>query len=343
MIERIIFGVALGAFLWCFLREEKIDSTTGKHPLFLLLLVVVTLGFIIASAGFGLFFGGLAVIEILVGFSIANKAFGRPSDMSLEEYKAQEEEKQKQKQIKEDLKAIKRAKKVEASQRRIEWYCGLTLSGILIYSVVTNISWNSANLHKANIQPVPVVVDDTSTKVSRNIKANPTRATENTGKLVIPSWHYKAWRVASVNNHVMINATNSENGNFLGLLRQLNDCNNRSIMLSLKADLADHADIYGENVNLRFISGNKVITTAQAKVTLIKTLFQSQYGQEIEYAITPIPQKLLLAFKQQRNIQVEVNDSLQFEDGISLYGAQFDLTGFSATYLKANEYCLGNI
>ena len=97
-----------------------------------------------------------------------------------------------------------------------------------------------------------------------------------------------------------------------------------------------------ERLNLRFISGNKVITTAQAKITLIKTLFQSQYGQEIEYAITPIPQKLLLAFKQQRNIQVEVNDSLQFEGGISLYGAKFDLTGFTATYLKANEYCLGN-
>jgi len=81
-------------------------------------------------------------------------------------------------------------------------------------------------------------------------------------------------------------------------------------MLTLKADLADHADIYGKNVNLRFISGNKIITTVQAKITLIKTFFQSQYGQEIEYSIYPIPHKLLAAFKQQSNIQIEFNDPL---------------------------------
>ncbi|RJG36587.1 hypothetical protein [Motilimonas pumila] len=146
MLERIVFGVVLGVVLWFFLREEKVDSTYEKHPYILISLVLVTLGFIIASAAFGLFFAGLAIIELAVGFLITNKIFGRPSDISLEEYKAKKEEKKEKKRIqarnRAERKKVKKAERIKSSHQRVDWYIRISFFGFIGYLLYKGIEFH---------------------------------------------------------------------------------------------------------------------------------------------------------------------------------------------------------
>ncbi|CAM4311619.1 CGR1 family protein [Vibrio neonatus] len=334
MIERVLFGITLGVVLWCFLREEKIDSNVENHPFLVGILALFAIAFIISSASFGIIFAGAAVIEITIGFAIANKVFGRPSFMSLEQYNAIHEQKRQEKQQKAELKrqekqrkvelkAIKKAKRIEASKRRVKWYFIIILIGTFGYQV--SLIWDNQ----------PQIQTETATET----KVVATKKTENTGKLSVPIWEYKAWRVASVNNYVMMNATNSNNGSFLGVLRRLDDCDSRTVMLTLKANLADHVDIYRKSVQLRFTSEKGVIASAPAKIDLIKSLSQGQYGQQVEYSIYPIPDNLISVFKHQSSVRVDIDNLQNFTGGVSLYGAKFDLSGFTATYHMADEAC----
>ncbi|MEZ9310890.1 hypothetical protein AB4205_07150 [Vibrio sp. 10N.286.49.F3] len=344
MLERFCFGIALGVVLWCFLREEKIEFNQANHPILVGTLAISAIAFIISSAAFGLIFAGAAVIEMTIGFALANKLFGRPSDMSLEQYKEVLEQQRLEKQRKAELKAIRKAKRIEASKRRVKWYF-IILCAVIVGYQATLISDYYAK------QPQTQTTTKSKVETTKTTSITPNRTTtyktsstsENRGKLVVSAWEHKAWRVASVNDYVMMNATNSVNGSFLGVLRRLNNCDSRTLSLTLKANLADHVDIYGKNFPLRFSTDKGLIAVVSAKVVLIKTTFQGRYNQEIEYSISPIPSNLITAFKRRDNVRVDVDGNANYTDGISLYGATFDLAGFTATYLKADEACLVQI
>lgn len=353
MLERFCFGIALGVVLWCFLREEKIEFNQANHPILVGMLALSAIAFIISSAAFGLIFAGAAVIEMTVGFALANKFFGRASDMSIEQYKEiheqKRQEKQRQvelkrleKQRKAELKAIRKAKRIEASKRRVKWYF-IILCAVAVGYQVTFISDYYAKQPQTQTTTKIETTKNTSITPNRTTASKTSSTSENRGKLVVSAWEHKAWRVASVNDYVMMNATNSVNGSFLGVLRRLNNCDSRTLSLTLKANLADHVDIYGKSFPLRFSTNEGLIAAVPAKVILIKTVFQGRYDQEIEYSISPIPSNLITAFKRRDNVRVDVGGNENYTDDINLYGATFDLAGFTATYLKADEACLVQI
>ena len=177
-----------------------------------------------------------------------------------------------------------------------------------------------------------------STLVVLNVFAQGAVDYSKTEKVGKPSWKYKDWRVSTLSEAVMyVTDGNDTPGHDFGFIKSPGSCSKDTIWLSWSTTGKKGIELFeGELVLIRFTIDD---IEFQYKVPLSYSQYISEFLTIITFTDVEVSDRMISLLKRGTKVNITIVPPEKMVSKFDIFSDSFSLKGFTASMLKASEFC----